>query len=212
MGKGLNSLLTLSVAAGCAIAGQACAAQPTPDQILSELNFARTQPAAYAESLRTYRRHFDGMTALDAGEDGIMTQEGIAAVDEAISFLQRQPPRVAMSLNPLLNRSAGGQASDQSRTGRVGHVGSNGSTFTQRISREGSWQGEAAEAISYGMVSATDVVRQLIIDDGVPDRGHRGTLFDPVLRNVGVGCAPHQTYNEVCVLDFTTAIIPRPQG
>jgi uncharacterized protein YkwD len=212
MSNHLNSLLALVVLASCAVAGQVQAAQPTPDQILTELNFARTQPAAYADSLRTYRRHFDGKIALDAGEDGIMTQEGVAAVDEAIAYLQRQPPRVAMTLNPLLNRSAGGQAYDQSMTGRVGHSGSNGSTFTQRISREGSWQGEAAEAISYGMASAADVVRQLIIDDGVPGRGHRDTLFDSALRNVGVGCAPHQTYNEVCVLDFTTAIIAKPQG
>jgi uncharacterized protein YkwD len=208
----LNSLLTLVVLASCAVAGQVQAAQPTPDQILTELNFARTEPLAYARQLRVYRTHFDGMVALDAGEQGIMTQEGVAAVDEAIAFLQRQPPRVALSLNPLLNRSAGDQAQDQAQTGRIGHVGSNGSTFTQRISREGSWQGEAAEAISYGMVSAADVVRQLIIDDGVADRGHRDTLFDPVLRNVGAGCAPHETYREVCVLDFTTAIVAKPRG
>ncbi len=208
----LNSLLTLVALAGCAVAGQVQAAQPTPDQILTELNLARTQPAAYAKQLRVYRQHFDGMVALDAGEQGIMTQEGVAAVDEAIAFLQRQPPRVALTLNQLLNRSAGGQAQDQSQTGRVGHVGSNGSTFTQRISREGSWQGEAAEAISYGMLSAADVVRQLIIDDGVPDRGHRDTLFDPILRNVGASCAPHQTYREVCVLDFATAIAAKPHG
>lgn len=208
----LNSLLTLAVLAGCAIAGQVQAAQPTPDEILNEINFARTQPAAYAERLRIYRNHFDGNVALDAGPQGIMTQEGVVAVDEAIAFLRRQPPRVALTLNQMLNRSAGGQAQDQSQTGRVGHVGSNGSSFTQRIGHEGSWQGEAAEAISYGMVDAGDVVRQLIIDDGVPGRDHRDTLFDPVLRNVGAGCAPHRTYYEVCVLDFTTAIIAKPQG
>ena len=43
---------------------------------------------------------------------------------------------------------------------------------------------------------------QLIIDDGVPDRGHRRILFSPAYTQVGVGCGPHPEWRRMCVLDF----------
>lgn len=189
------------------LASPVWAAPPTPDQVLTELNRARTDPAGYAASLRAYRDRFDGRVAHDSADDvGVMTNEGVAAVDDAIAFLEHQPPVVAMTLAGPLNRSAEAYALDQSRNGQAGHTGFDGSSFSQRIHREGNWAGEASEAISYGMDGAASVVRELIIDDGVPGRGHRLTLFDPILRNVGVGCEPHPVYKQVCVLDFATAV------
>ena len=57
-----------------------------------------------------------------------------------------------------------------------------------------------AEVITYGSRTAADVVRQLVVDDGVPDRGHRTILFDPEFRFAGVACAPHPEYREACVV------------
>lgn len=191
-------------------ATSAHAAPPTPEQILTELNRARANPHAYAQTLRDYRDRFEGAVVYPSDDEpGITTQEGVAAVDEAIDFLESQPPTLTMTLAPRLNESAEEHALDQSHTGRAGHVGSDGSNFADRIRRGALFQGEASEAISYGMDTAAHVVRQLIIDDGVPGRGHRATLFDPLLRNVGVGCEPHPAYAQVCVLDFATAVIDR---
>jgi uncharacterized protein YkwD len=62
--------------------------------------------------------------------------------------------------------------------------------------------------MSAGESTARDVVRQLIIDEDVPDRGHRNDLLDPVLRRAGVGCAPHPTYRVICVIDLASAAPP----
>ena len=198
----------VSLLAASMVASSAQAAPPTAEQVLKELNKVRANPHAYAESLRDYRDRFEGRIVYPSDDEpGVTTAEGPAAVDEAIAFLENQRPVISMTLAPLLSRSAEIHALDQSHTGRAGHIGSDGSNFGERIHREALWEGEASEAISYGMDTAAHVVRQLIIDDGVPSRGHRTTLFDPLLRNVGVGCEPHPAYSQVCVLDFATAVI-----
>lgn len=197
------------------LAGQAQAAQPPgrlprAEAMLAEVNAARTDPAGYARGLRALRRYYDGRLFQPPGEVGVMTDEGVAALDEAITFLERQEPVAPMTLSDPLTRSALAHALDQQRTGRMGHGGEDGSTFSERISREGSWQGMAAENIAYGANDAAGVVRQLIIDDGVPDRGHRTNLFSPLLKNMGAACAGHAQYDQVCVMDYATAVIGKP--
>ena len=70
-------------------------------------------------------------------------------------------------------------------------------------------EGTAAvdEAIAYGSDRAEDLVLQLIIDDGVPDRGHRRILFSPDYTLIGVACASHRVWRQVCVLDFARAAV-----
>ena len=58
------------------------------------------------------------------------------------------------------------------------------------------------ESISYGMADADAVVRQLIVDDGVPGRGHRILLFKNDFRFAGVGCSGHRRYGHMCVVDL----------
>ena len=67
-----------------------------------------------------------------------------------------------------------------------------------------------AEDLAYGPATAIDVVRELIIDDGVRDRGHRKAIFLPALRVVGVACGPHAAYGTMCAIDFADAMDPNP--
>jgi len=186
-------------------------APPSAKALLAELNAVRADPVGYALSLRQLRRHYDGKLFDPPRGQAVMTDEGVAALDDAIQFLERQAPLEPVSLAEPLNRSALVHALDQERTGRLGHNGSDGSTFSQRISREGSWQGMAAENIAYGLNDAPGVVRQLIIDDGVPERGHRTNIFAPLLKNMGAACAGHAHYDQVCVMDYATAVIEKPE-
>ena len=165
------------------------------------INLARTNPAAYARRLRAHRGLYDGDVFREPGAIAIRTEEGVVAVDEAIAFLERQPPLPALAPNAILRLAAADHVEDQGPFGAVGHTGSDGSAFTDRIMRHG---GPAAggENISYGGETGEAVVIQLIVDDGVPDRGHRTNIFRPGYVSAGAACGRHRAYRYMCVIDF----------
>ena len=180
----------------------AAAQTPIEQQILSVLNFARSNPAAYAETLRQFRGFFRAnMYRLPGSNVDNITQEGSAAVDDAIAFLARQPARPPIGSGTLLAAAAADHSAEQGSDGSVGHGGIDGSDPGERVRRHGGGT-FVAEVIEYGATDAVDAVRQLIVDDGVADRGHRSILFDPRFRFAGVSCGPHPAYRTMCVIDF----------
>lgn len=176
---GAVSLLTL--------AQPAAAAGGLEAAVLDEVNFARTRPADYARTLRQ-----------DAG----MIGEDQRDVAEAIRFLSSQKPLPPLSAHQALAAAARTHASAQGRTGQVGHVSPGGATLGERLESHGLRPGMAAENISYGYADARAVVRQLIVDTGVPDRGHRRNIFAGGYEAAGISCAPHKEWRAMCVIDF----------
>lgn len=165
--------------------------------VLDEINFARTHPAQYARALRDSR-----------GEDGRYGARDPAVLAEAVAFLERQRPLPPLASSPALALAAGELVQSQGPRGLTGHGGAGGSSPSERLHRQGVWRAMSAEAVSYGYDTAAGVVRQLVLDDGVVNRGHRQTLFDPNLQIAGAGCGPHAVYRYMCVIDFAGA----PQG
>jgi uncharacterized protein YkwD len=210
----IPELLLLVLLAGCAPVPDTPRVSSGPDatgatavsraDIVAELNAARTDPAAYAPKARALRALFRGERIERPGETAVVTREGPAAVDEAIAFLERQAPLPALRGSPALDRAAAEHADDQARSGAVAHTGGDGSSPSDRMRRHGRWSA-TGEAIAYGPDGAEDVILQLIVDDGVPDRGHRRILFNPAYALIGVACAPHPVWRRVCVLDFARA-------
>lgn len=170
-------------------------------QVLEELNLARTAPNQYVDHLLDMRSYFNGNYLERPGEPILVTQEGIAALDEAIRFLRASQPVPALRPSRGMSLAANLHTRDQ-RAGAVGHAGSDGSQPGERLNRFGTWQGGVAENIAYGGGSARGVVIQLIIDDGVPGRGHRVNSFNPAYRMVGVACGAHARFRDVCVINF----------
>ena len=171
-------------------------------EIVTELNFARQHPRRYAGRLREYRRYFRGkIVHYPAKPEGLRTAEGVAAVDEAIAFLERQPPVPPLSPARLLAEAAGAHVAEQGPRGATGHFSKNGDDPRDRVRRRGGGD-YVAETITYGPPTAIEVLRQLIVDDDVPGRGHRRTVFAAEMRFVGVGCGPHRTYRVMCVAEF----------
>lgn len=184
--------------------------RPLETQVLERINHARQNPRAYAEELRDYRRYFDGdILYLPGDSNGIYMREGIAAVDEAINFLERQAPLPALDHGDLLALAARDHADDQGALGGTGHVSRDGAGPGERVRRRGG-NVFVGESISYGMADADAVVRQLIIDDGVPGRGHRTLLFKNDFRFAGVGCGGHRRYGHMCVVDLAGTIDGAP--
>lgn len=170
-------------------------------RVLDEINLSRTNPRLYAEYLRELRGRFQGTTYSEPGSgERILTSEGVAAVDEAIRFLNRQKPLPPLGWSGGLSAAAAELAGEQGRSGATGH-GQAGSMRT-RIERQGQWDTRIAENIVYGPRDARAMVMQLIVDDGVAGRGHRKNQFNPVFGVAGVACGPHPRFGTMCAIDF----------
>lgn len=167
--------------------------------VLDELNFARTQPQAYGRSLAQEARRTRASAAYDDP----------AALDEALDFLARQAPVLPLGPDPALDEAALSHAKYQSRAGGIGHAGPGGETLGQRLRRYGAFSSLMGEDIAYGYSDPRDVVRQLIVDSGVPNRGHRANIFNPAYRAAGVGCGFHPVHRVMCVIDFAGTLMRR---
>ena len=170
--------------------------------IIAEMNRARTNPNAYSAKLVELKQYFDGKTIRRPGEIGIITQEGVSAVNEAIDFLRSARPVSALSASRGMSLGARDHVSDQGPKGALGHTGSDGSQPWDRVNRYGEWQISVGENISYGPNTAERVVMQLIIDDGVADRGHRTNIFKPDFAVTGVACGDHTKYRIMCAITY----------
>ena len=172
-------------------------------QMLAETNVARTDPRRYAGYIKELRGYFIGKGYRTPGSAAmVITSEGVAALDEAIAFLSRQRPLPALSWSPGLARAAADLVREQAGSGATGHDGGESGDLRQRIERHGTWKSGIAENIGYGPDTARLMVMELIIDDGVADRGHRRNMFNDTFTTAGAACGPHPLYRKMCVMEF----------
>lgn len=139
--------------------------------IVNEMNLARQNPEAYANILEQRRQYYNGNRLELPGKTAILTNEGVQALNEAITFLRAANLRSPLRVSTGMSKAATDHVKDQGPKGGIGHIGSDKSTFSQRLNRYGKYLGPAAENNQYVYNQARDVVMALIIDDGVPSRG-----------------------------------------
>ena len=201
----IASTACIALAIVVSVAGPA-RADAADDAILAEINFARTQPQAYAQRLllQPVSAWEQALAANGEGDDP-------GALEEAISFLMRQSPLPPLRMDDNLAASALEHVDDQGPVGGIGHDGPRGERFDDRIRRHGVRAQWEAENIAYGPNRPSDVVRELIIDSGVPSRGHRRNIFHEALDSAGVSCGAHRDYATMCVIDFAGRSTPAPQ-
>jgi uncharacterized protein YkwD len=172
-------------------------------QVLAEINLARSEPRSYAGFLREFGGRFRGKYyVLPGSTTRMLTSEGGKGVNEAIRFLSSQKPLPTLTWSDGLAAAAAELAADQGNSGGTGHTGSQGHGMQERIERQGTWERQIAENIGYGPTDARNMVMQLIIDDGVPGRGHRKNIFGAAFKTAGVACGTHPRFSSMCVIDF----------
>ncbi|KQS01409.1 hypothetical protein ASG11_17185 [Sphingomonas sp. Leaf357] len=188
---------------------------PTAAEVLAELNRLRTDPAGYAAGLEDYRHLFgtpDSRTYTLPGETlARLSIDGAPAVAEAIAALNRQASVAPLAPGRVLENAARILADEQARTGATGHRSAPGRSPGDRVRAQGG-DIYVVEAVSYGFDSAEAVVRQLVVDDGVPGRGHRRTILSPELRFAGIWCGPHARYGAMCVIDLSAWPAGKPHA
>lgn len=172
--------------------------------LVDEINRMRRNPSAYADVLARRLAFYNGSLFRRPGDGAALrTREGVAAVQEAIAVLRATPALPTLRLSSGMSLGARDHVRDLGPRGRLDHEGSDGSQSWDRVSRYGTWRKLISENMSFGPADARDIVSELLIDDGVKDRGHRKNLLNPDIHVLGVNCGTHATYGVMC--DFVQA-------
>jgi hypothetical protein len=197
-----SSVSTVEVSAQSHPAVRAINLSPLEGEILKEINLARARPSEYAAHLEELRPYFAGRNFRRPGQAGFMTEEGLGALEDAIRYMRSLKPLPPLEVSGGMCLGANAHVTDQGKTGKTGHKGSDGCFCESRLNRFGVWSGEVGENLSYGTETARERVITLIIDDGVADRGHRKRILSPAFKVAGVSCGDHPSMRTLCVLTF----------
>ncbi len=190
--KLLVKLLALAALTAHAFAGD------SSDDIIAEINLARTAPQQYAQILASRTTGYRGI-------------EGEGVVRDAIHFLEKQRPLAPLTVSEGMRSSALTHVLDVGSRGGRGHVGSNGSQPSDRMERFGKWTGRWGENIDYGQRDARATVIRLIVDDGVRrSRGHRKNIFSSDFRVAGSATGFNASFGSMCVIDFAAGFVEAP--
>ena len=169
-------------------------------EMLDEINLARTNPQQYAGYLEQLKPYYKGNLFQWPGRAGLTTQEGASALEDAIRVLRQTKPLSPFTLSRGMSLGANLLVQDEGPKGLTGHKGTDGSFCEQRIERFGAWQGTVGENLSYGKETARQRILTLLIDDGFADRGHRTRLLSTDFKVVGVSCGDHAQLGIMCVI------------
>lgn len=173
--------------------------------VIAEMNRCRQNPKDYAETALKKRLEcfVDETVYLDANGNRIVTSEGRRRVLEAISELRGMQPVDPLAYDEELTNAARFHCSDIGPSGLTGHNSSDGTSMTDRLKRYVKDRMSWGENIEFGSSNAEDIVVNLVIDDGVPSRGHLRNIMESSYHRAGAAIGPHQQYRFMCVIDFS---------
>lgn len=83
------------------------------------------------------------------------------------------------------------------KRGTTGHQG-----FNKRYGPLLGKYNEVAENCAYGYDRAKDILIRLLIDEDIPEMGHRKNLLNPNFNAIGISIMPHKKYRHNCVMSF----------
>ena len=137
--------------------------------MLDEINLLRSDPSGYVPYVQAY------VTA-QKNNNGFPINQTV--VDELIQELYNTPALSTLVPTPCIYRAAKKHGQDILQRGKSGHTGSDGSWPWDRVKRECPQMTDGNENLVGGLSTVRESVIILLIDDGIPNRGHRKTLLN----------------------------------
>jgi uncharacterized protein YkwD len=175
--------------------------------VILEMNKVRNNPQRYAEMyIKPLFGYFNGLLYTAPGAVPIRTNEGRKAAEECYDALMKAESLPILSPRTGLSMAARDHVRDQGPSGETGHTGSDGSSPDTRTQRYGNGS-LIGENIAYGFATGRDIVVQLLIDDGVPSRGHRDNIMNKSFNCAGVSIGPHRVYRYICPTVFAGSYV-----
>ena len=161
-------------------------------EIIVFMNLARLDGELFVE---TYLKFYMELT----GKDKTKNVKSLIRDLENLEKLEPITPQ-----KDLFN-IAKDHAKSMGRSGKTGH-----DKFNDRYDPALKTYNMVGENCYYGKGDALDIVITLLIDENVPNLGHRKNILNPGFNCVGVSVQPHKEYGENCVMSFGNK--PRKSG
>lgn len=144
--------------------------RPDENAMLAEINLMRTNPTGYIPHVEEF------ISYLKSDWGG----QGISAARELIDQLRRTPPLQSLEASECLYRTVKKHGDYYRETGReLDHVGRGGSNIGDRIKADCPDYADGSENLSLGVGDIRKIILWLLVDNGLPDRGHRKNLLNP---------------------------------
>lgn len=158
--------------------------------LINEHNKVRQNPKSYIPIVKSFS---DVFPASD--------------INEAVNFLNTVKPCTNTLTQVLtLSNIASDWVRIQDTSASTGH-----GDLVARVNPYGTYRA-IAENISYGFSDPQEMLAALIIDSGVPSRGHRKNIFNCVYDQIGIGYGSHRQYDSETVMIFATGFKPKNIG
>ncbi|CDW74373.1 UNKNOWN [Stylonychia lemnae] len=171
--------------------------------ILNYTNQARTDPKSFIPYLQQILATQDTPPPNLRGRFPYNLVEGTAIINETIDFLNNTQPLNILVWDQRLNQSCEVLVNDTGKLGLLQHETSNGTTMSERIRQYVMDANTIGENLAFGYTTPFSVVLALIIDDGIPNRGHRANIFKPQFRFMGGYTGPHSRFRTMSCQDFS---------
>eukprot|EP01105_Mastigella_eilhardi_P004189 TRINITY_DN1556_c0_g1_i1.p1 TRINITY_DN1556_c0_g1~~TRINITY_DN1556_c0_g1_i1.p1 ORF type:complete len:452 (-),score=104.36 TRINITY_DN1556_c0_g1_i1:488-1699(-) len=172
------------------------------EALFHEMNLLRRNPRQYAGMLQDLVNSMVDNSSFVPGCPYMYYCEGASVLRETVEILEGTPPLPPLAYSVALSRAAREHAADIGLTGDTGHTGSNGGRVAERVSRYAKWGSLVGEDIDYGVADAQAILLHLLVDDSVPDRGHRENLLNRTFLRAGVGIGAHKRFLIMTVITF----------
>mgnify|MGYP000193249406 CR=1 FL=1 len=180
-------------------------------ELLELINKARKDPSFLIPILEERYHSFKDKMWLK-GDKWFNSREGNVAVKEAIEYLKEHKPLPEISSKNGCYLAAKEHAEDMAKSGVAGHTGSNGSTMSTRIDKQGRWKGGISENVAFSQYNALDFLLYWIVDDGMASRADRKNLFNPAFKVCGIAAGPHPKFKTCVVLVLTGDLAEGEKG
>jgi len=173
------------------------------EEVLAEINLARTKPSEYAAKLERISTTLKGRKA-KVGEHTIKLKEGAAIFDEAIHYLLNIGPMDPLELCEGLSESA-----NELLYLLIIQEGVDMSDFNldiydleHRLDHFGVYFGEFNELIDYGSFDPEFMVVNFLLSDGDETRNDRHTIMNALLKHCGITSGVLPSGKKCTILNF----------
>ena len=169
--------------------------------LVREINKARSNPSAYADKIEDMKKNFQGnILRLPDSNIGIKTKEGAAAYDECVRFLRSaesaQETTPSKGLTKIANELLTVVQKDPAQLAGV--------DMSSIIDKYGSFTGAFNRVMECGGSTPEQIVMNLLVSDGERNRTQRNALLNKSLKRVGVASGKHDVYRNATIICFCT--------